>query len=1315
MEEIILINKFKNMNLKTKATTGFGIVFLIMFLSATIGLVGLSENSRQFNTFNKLTEESRLTEEIDSYQYAERLAFVKYQSDNNIKYVNQYKEIDVQMNTAVARFLKIAKNKDRINYMQEITLKSNDYEKNFDAYLILANDTTANYKELTDIGTKLDNAFTVMEETAQNTNSFETRSLISNAHSHLLTTRLRATKYFDDHTYNEYAIYTSSYKLLEEAVSRLQEIEQDNAYKSEYNTITQYSQYNTSMERLQQNIKKLDGISDKLNVIGPKISGLTSKINASSLNDINTFNERIVAANQWNSFFIGIIFFIAIIVGSIIIISILKLVLNPIIFLKNSFECIASNDANTNFRLPETSNDEVGTMSKAFNVFMLKIEALMENIRHQNLLKTTETDIYEMVRLEDDINIISDKVIGYLCKNFNMLVGAIYIPNDNESFQLSGSYAYTNEKGIGATVKVGEGIVGQVIKEQKMYMIHELPEEYISIRSGLGDARPHSIVVIPCLNEEDLVGIIELASFEDFETKQINMLEALSGVMGRILSSVKVRRQMKDLLDKTLDQSETLQIQQEELRQSNEELEEQARALKESESKLQLQQEELRVTNEELEIHSKQLEEQKCILNKKNSALVMNQEEIMKKAKALEQATKYKSQFLANMSHELRTPLNSILVLSQLLADKESDAPLSNKEKEFASTINSSGKDLLTLINGVLDLSKVEAGKLEVNNEKVYLTEILTENKNMFESMADMKKIDFRLSIDPGMPEYIMTDSLRINQIIKNLISNSIKFTHEGYVRVRFRNLKENEMKTLMTKPEDYIVIEVADTGIGIPKDKQKAVFEAFKQSDGTTSRQYGGTGLGLTISLELAILLGGNIFLKSNIHKGSEFLLVIPTTPILNKEELNRMNAIEIIDNNDVLNPYVNENQEEVGETKIDQPIEINEKTILIIEDDPTFAQILSDLAEEKGYVVTKAYTGKDGIKKAKEHKPTGIILDIGLPDIDGMIVAKMLSEDETTKNIPIHVISGSEDVSDGIGIEGMPKSIIGFLKKPVDIKSIYKTLSKIESIDTKGQKKILVVGACGNEDFKKFTQLGQVQIQKVLMGREAIEELKSQIYGCIILDIKLSDTSGVEFMTKLRKELNINTPIVIYTEEEIDLDDIDDINEYAETIILKSSKSKDRLVDEVSLFLHDVQRNFTDNRPVDRIILDDKNALVGVCVLLADDDNRNVFALMHLLEQNGMEVIVAKDGLEAVKQFESNEVGLVLMDIMMPKMDGFEAIKLIRETKKGKNTPIIALTAKAMSDDRDKCISAGANDYMTKPVDSRRLLSMIKVWVSK
>ena len=1001
--------------------------------------------------------------------------------------------------------------------------------------------------------------------------------------------------------------------------------------------------------------------------------------------------------------------------------------------------------------------DEIVDVACHYNKLIEKLKVQFDNRNGLNELSNA-------ISGDLDMKNFLNKAISFICDYTNSGNGVFYLfDEEKESLDLMATYAFTERQKLMNHLELGESLVGQVAIERKSILLKNIKKGEGEINSGIISETPINIIGMPLIYEGKLCGVIELSSFEPFDANDIEYLDAAADIVAVSIYSSKQRDKIYKLLDETQKsnhlleinqqeiakkaeelelnniklnelferskkQAETLQEQQEELSQNNEELEEQARALKESESKLQLQQEELRISNEELETYTEELKEQKQILSEKNNALATTQKEMVKKAEALEKANKYKSEFLANMSHELRTPLNSILVLSQLLASKKVEETLTEKEREFASTIHSSGKDLLTLINGVLDLSKVEAGKLQVNKEKVYLREILEENKNMFESMAEIKNLDLKCSIDKDMPGYIETDSLRLNQIIKNLLSNSIKFTHKGQINLTFRKLKEKEIEDLMVKEDDYIAIEVKDTGIGIPKDKMEEVFEAFKQSDGTTSRQYGGTGLGLTISLELAKLLGGYILHESEVNKGSKFILVIPREPIKEKRESNIVSTIEKIDNHDNSKNMLKDNpkdnlkdtskdneiNKEIVESNVDKVSSKNEKRVLIIEDDPTFAQILSDLAEEKGYVVTKVLTGKEGIIKAKTINPIGIILDIGLPDIDGMILAKMLSEDESTKNIPIHVISGSEEISEGDDFEDKPKSIIGFLKKPVDIKSIYKTLSKIESFDSKGAKQILVVGTCGDEDFKKFTQLGNVNIKKVLTGKEAFEELETQIYGCIILDIKLSDTSGIDFMKKLQEELDIYTPIIIYTDEQIESEEVDNINKYAETIILKSQKSKERLIDEVSLFLHDVNKNSLSKRPSNSIIEKDKNSLSGIRVLLADDDSRNVFALRNLLERSGIDVVVAKDGFEAVKKFDENEIDLVLMDIMMPKMDGYEAIKQIREKIKGKNTPIIALTAKAMNDDRDKCISAGANDYLMKPVDGNQLLSMIKVWLS-
>lgn len=1310
--------KLKDMSLKRKATLGFLAVFTIMFISAMIGLVGLLGNSSKFADFKDLSEEGQLANTVDSQIYAARLSFKKYETSSDTTFVKEFEVLDSDMRAEINQLLGITTDNERSALANKLMDSCKAYQAKYNQYVQRDIDLAAHYKEGAAAGNEISQSLTVMMDTAKREADHATFTLASEAYSALLASRLSASKYFDFHNEADFESYAGHFGRYEEKLVALSNTTNNGKYRSDYLKLTQQTPiYKTTLDAIHTDIKEVEEIKAALDVIGPEVSDLTTQIKDSVNREIEQFSKEINAMNQRNSFFVALVFVTAIVLGSLLIISILKLVLEPINFLKNTFEKLAESEANTEFRLPEEANDEVGQMAKAFNQFMRKLKSMMEELNYKNLLKTAESDMSELVRLDDDLAHVSNQMIQYICQSFNMLLGAIYLEEHEDQFQLFASYAYTRRKGVSTQVEEGVGILGQVLREKKMFVIQDLPEDYILVQSGLGDAKPKSLIVLPCINEGHIVGLVEMASFHELTDSQLRMLETLSEVLGRLLSTIKVRHQMKTLLEKTMAQAEELQVQQEELRQSNEELEEQARALKESESKLQLQQEELRVSNEELEAHSKQLEEQKRVLNEKNAALEGTQEEMLRKAEALEKANKYKSEFLANMSHELRTPLNSILVLSQLLADKGPKEPLTTKEMEFASTIHASGKDLLTLINGVLDLSKVEAGKLQIHQEEIALTQILAENRNMFEQMAEKKSLAFETRIEPGMPEFIATDAHRLNQIIKNLLSNAIKFTHEGQVSLSFRAVTQNEKDKLALTSADYLAIEVKDTGIGIPADKLEEVFEAFKQSDGTTSRQYGGTGLGLTISLELARLLGGDILLESQVNKGSSFVLVLPLKREGAIKPATVLGAIERMAHYDKVAQITQEsaNEETMSEEQTEkEPLAEDTKKILIIEDDVTFSQILSDLAAEKGYTTAVAFNGKDGIALAKSERPMGIILDIGLPDMDGMMLAQMLSEDEATMGIPIHIISGSENIEDTLKPNETPESIIGFLKKPVDIKSIYQTLAKIERIDSKGQKQILVVGECGNEDFRKFSQLGQVNIQKVLTAEAAFVELEMQDFGCIILDVKLPDLEGVDFMSKIRHEMGLDTPIIIYTDESIEDDTINNLQQYAESIILKSAKSKDRLVDEVSLFLHDVNRFEVNPRSAGTPLKEESQAFAGVKVLLADDDSRNVFALMHALERNGMTVIVARDGHEAVAQFEANEVDLVLMDIMMPGLDGYDAMRKIRSTAKGKNTPIIALTAKAMSDDREKCIEAGANDYLTKPVEMSRLLSMMKVWLS-
>ena len=1310
--------QFKDMSLKRKATYGFVTVFTIMFISAMIGLLGLLGNSHKFAEFRMLTEEGQLANQIDSDIYSARLNFKKYETSSDRTFVSEYEALDLSMRDAVKRLKTITDDQERNTWADQLMASCEAYKGGYNRYVASSEALNAHYKEGVAAGGEIIQDLNLIMDQSKGQSHYAVFTNASEAYASLLAARLSASKYFDFHKDSDYKSYLEHYAKFEAQLKALSIASNDNAYRSDYaNLMQQAPIYKEAMSAIHEDILSIEAIKAELEVVGPQISALTTQIKDSVQKDIEAFSKAINASNQRNSFFVGVVFLLAILFGSLLIISILKLVLEPINFLKNTFEQLAEGDADTDFRLPDQSADEVGQMSKAFNQFMRKLKHMTDDLTYKNLLKTAESDLSELVRQDEDLSHVSNQMIQYICHSFDMLMGAIYLEEGEKQFQLYASYAYTRRKGMTTDIEEGVGVLGQVLREKKMFVINDLPEDYILVQSGLGDAKPKALVVLPCLNDGEIVGLVEMASFGELTDSQLTMLETLSEVLGRLISTIKVRHQMKTLLEKTLAQAEELQVQQEELRQSNEELEEQARALKESESKLQLQQEELRVSNEELEAHSKQLEEQKRILNEKNAALENTQEEMLRKAEALEKTSKYKSEFLANMSHELRTPLNSILVLSQLLADRSNLDPLSKKEMEFASTIHASGKDLLTLINGVLDLSKVEAGKLQIHHEEISLTQILADNRNMFEPMAESKGILFQAAIEKDLPEFIETDIHRLNQITKNLLSNAIKFTHEGQVSLLFRAMTQQERVQLGLENDHYLAIEVKDTGIGIPEDKLEEVFEAFKQSDGTTSRQYGGTGLGLTISLELAHLLGGDILLESQVGKGSSFTLVLPFSATGAVKPASVMGAIERMAHYDKVAEITEEKRtsaEAVVEALPTVTQTSGRKHILIIEDDKTFSQILEDLAAEKGYTTSAAFTGKEGIAMAKAEMPMGIILDIGLPDMDGMLLAQMLSEDEATQGIPIHIISGSENLDESSNGLETPGSIIGFLKKPVDIKSIYKTLAKIEKMDAQGQKRILVVGTCGNEDFKKFSQLGQVEIQKVATGEAAMAELETQTFGCIILDVKLPDIKGVDFMSRIRQEMGLDTPIIIYTDESIEEETVDSLQQYAESIILKSSKSKDRLVDEVSLFLHDMNRNEGKSRVQGTAVSEDQQSFNGVKVLLADDDSRNVFALMHALEKYGMQVIVAKDGHEAVSKFMENGVDIVLMDIMMPGLDGYEATRQIRATDKGRSLPIIALTAKAMNDDREKCIEAGANDYLTKPVEVSRLLSMMKVWLS-
>lgn len=1020
---------------------------------------------------------------------------------------------------------------------------------------------------------------------------------------------------------------------------------------------------------------------------------------------LTTRHNKLIKIENQTAIVLSVGGFLAILLTTIISIFVIRMVVEPIKTVTNTFKEISEGDADLEVRLNIESNDELGDMARYFNTFMTKLKELITENRNQSWLKTSETELNEKLRGEQDIVALSRNMITFIAKCLDSQIGAVYIKTKDDTFNLFGSYAYNRRKNLSNEVRVGEGIIGQAILEKQTIVITNVPEDYIKIGSGLGEGLPRNILVVPFAYENEVLGVIELGSFYEFTDIQLKFIEQISSSIAITVHSAEVRIKMEELLTKTIEQSEELQSQQEELRQNNEELEEQTKALKESEAHLQSQQEELRVINEELQERTKSLEMQKNDIFTKNESLRKAQTEIEEKAEALESASKYKSEFLANMSHELRTPLNSILVLSQMLSEKKDNTPLTDKQLEFAKTIHSSGGDLLRLINDILDLSKVEAGKMDVNFESLSLSELAEYVERSFRPMAMQKGLNFEIKIEDGLPQNIVSDTQRVQQIVNNLLSNAIKFTNKGVVTMTFHAPKNMSGVKIQNETENFIGISISDTGIGIPFDKQAVIFEAFKQSDGTTSRKYGGTGLGLSISREFARLLGGSIYLESEIGKGSTFTLLLPHASDKKNLSIEDTSTVMLVNN-------------EISKTDIVNDIRVtndNEKSLLIIEDDKNFANILLELAIEKGYKCFTAQEGLAGIELAIKYKPDAILLDIGLPDISGWKVVEKLKENKQTENIPVHVISGGDYYNSSEKIN----SVLGYLNKPVSLESLDEAFLKIKNIISKPPKKLLILDE-SKEEFKSVSDvLNKKGFQVTLLdsGIEAFNLLKTELFDCLILDLKLKDMSGFEFLAKLRNDNIASLPIIIHAKNELTQEDDLELQKYTQNIIIKGTRSAERLVAEASLFLHDLDSKIDEKKI--KIIKQEHEkeyALNNKKILVVDDDMRNIFALTSVLEEKGLKVVVGRNGKEAIQKLHENiDIDLILMDIMMPEMDGYTAMREIRKEDKFRRTPIIAITAKAMKDDKQKCIDAGADEYLTKPIDIEKLISLLRVWLYK
>ena len=956
----------------------------------------------------------------------------------------------------------------------------------------------------------------------------------------------------------------------------------------------------------------------------------------------------------------------------------------------------------------------------------------------QDWLKTGQNTLSEKIRGEQNISELCQNAINYIAKNVNALVGTIYINNENDELKLLGSYAFTKRKNVSNVFKIGEGLVGQCALEKKPIVISNVPDDYIKINSGIGESSPLNILVTPLLMHKKIIGVIELGLFTEISELQMQFLNNISEMLAIAIRTAESRIKMHELLQKTQNQTEEMDMQREQLRVTNEELklqqknlyvkneelEKQARTLKDSEAELQAQQEELRQTNEELEEKTESLEKYMSEISKKNNELRSAQLLLEERAKELENINKYKSEFLANMSHELRTPLNSLLILSKMLAENK-ESNLTEKQVKFASTIFSAGTELLELINDILDLSKVEAGKMVLNFEDFEPKSLANYIKQNYEHLANEKKLYLKTQVADNLPQYIRSDRQKVEQIMKNLISNALKFTQEGGITIDIGK-PSSDVKLNDLSYDQTICICVADTGIGIPIEKQQLIFEAFQQADGTTSRKHGGTGLGLSISKEFTRILGGEIQVQSEEGKGTIFSLFLPVNIAAKDERLRTETEQE---DKQVTKPFSDVLTEKTVSTVHapnliissksvrDDRLEIrkNDKIILIVEDDVQFAKILFDISRNKGFKCLVADDGEAGLQLAFQYKPSAILLNIELPRMDGLQVMERLKSNDDTSDIPVHFISVADKSKEALNI-----GAIGFLKKPVDMEDLNNAFTKIENILNKMIKKLLLIVSdeTDRSDILNSIETKDVDVTVVDGGKNGHKLLKKEKFDCLVVDLAIKDIPGLELVKKIREDKNIpHFPIIACAGNDVSKTDEAELSKYTESIIIKSEKYMERLQDETTLFLHNIAKELPDEQKSPAKMTHDKEEIFkNKKILIVDDDMRNVFALSNILEEKGMRIVVGKNGYEGLENLEKHsDTALVLMDIMMPEMDGYEAMNRIRQQQKYNDIPIIALTAKAMKGDRNKCINAGANDYMSKPVDPEKLLSLLRVWLYK
>ncbi len=947
-------------------------------------------------------------------------------------------------------------------------------------------------------------------------------------------------------------------------------------------------------------------------------------------------------------------------------------------------------------------------------------------VEAQVRLATSQARLGEAASGEQALPGLAANVIRELCLSMQAQAGTLFLLQD-ERLQLVGSYAYMRRNHTQNSFRLGEGLVGQAAMEKQVILLCDAPPGYMPVASGLLEIMPRYILAAPFLRDDAVIGVVEMAMIEEATQERMDFLQSALGTISIAFSTALARRRIDELLVRTRRQAEELHAHEQALTATNVELQAQTERLRASQEKLQRQQTELETVNAELEEKAAALQAQRQQLDRQNQELVAAQWELERKAEELTQISRYKSEFLANMSHELRTPLNSLLILAKMLSQNEA-GNLTLDQVESARIIYNSGSDLLELINEILDLSKVEAGKMQFNFAPMSLENLAQFMQMQFMHVADEKGLEFQIKLAEDLPPSIESDQQRVQQILKNLLSNAFKFTSQGSVGLYIeRPAAGTDLGAIGLPPQRVVAIRVTDTGIGMTPEQQTLVFEAFQQADGSTSRKYGGTGLGLKISRELALHLGGQLALSSELDKGSIFTLYLPVSRPADSAGAQGSPPEKSAAGRSAASPTVQ--AVPASEVKIPRrPVAVQrsaafpddrehirpgDRVLLVIEDDPSFAHIVLEHAHKRDFKCLVALDGESGLQLVQKYATDAILLDLKLPGMSGWDVLDVLKEDSDTRHIPVHILSAAEET-----LDAYKRGAIGFLSKPVSSEALEGVFGKLLDFASREIKNLLIVedDTALRHSVRQLLGGSDVRISEAARGAAALSLLHSLSFDCMILDLNLPDMSGFDLLSQMNADADIHKcPVIVYTGQALSEEENLELMKYADSVIIKGVKSPERLLDETSLFLHRVVAEMPDEKQRTIKRLHDREAILAdKHILVVDDDMRNAFAVSKLLGEKGLKVSIARSGQKALEMLAADEaVDLVLMDIMMPEMDGYETMRRIRAQARFRSLPILALTAKAMKGDQEKCIAAGANDYLSKPVDTDRLLSMLRVWL--